>query len=113
LECPKTDSYGRSVCNVWVAPASAADGPLTLDAGLAMVAQGMAKWYRAYAREQTPEARGQHEFAESEARAKRAGLWSDLDLVPPWEWRGARANARELGLRPSDCGALVPRLRQR
>src|SRR5262249_25628019 len=36
--------------------------PWTLDAGLAMVTQGMAWWYRAYAPEQTPEARGQYEF---------------------------------------------------
>lgn len=87
LECYKTDRYGRSVCNIFVAPASAPSGPLTLDAGLAMVTQGMAWWYRSFAREQTPEARGQYEFAESEARAKRVGLWSDREPVAPWEWR--------------------------
>jgi endonuclease YncB( thermonuclease family) len=87
LDCPKQDRYGRSVCTVWVAPSSAPDGPQTLDAGLAMVTQGMARWYRAYAREQTPQARGQYEFAEQEARAKRAGLWRDPAAVPPWEWR--------------------------
>lgn len=87
LDCYKTDRYGRSVCNVWVAPASASNGPLTLDAGLAMIAQGEAWWYRAYAREQTPEARGQYEFAEQEARAKHVGLWRDAEPVPPWEWR--------------------------
>lgn len=74
LDCYKTDRYGRSV---WVAPASAPSGPQTLDAGLAMVTQGMAWWYRAYAGEQTSQARGQYEFAEQEARAKRAGLWAD------------------------------------
>lgn len=87
LECVKTDRYRRQVCNVWVAPASAPDGPQTLDAGLAMVTQGMAWWYRAYSREQTPQARGQYEFAEQEARAKRAGLWVDPEPAPPWEWR--------------------------
>lgn len=59
LECPKTDRYGRKVCSVWVPPVSAPTGPHTLDAGLAMVTMGMAWWYRAYAREQTPAARGQ------------------------------------------------------
>lgn len=87
LECGKKDRYKRSVCNVWVAPASAPDGPQTLDAGLAMVSQGMAWWYRAYSREQTPEARGQYEFAEQEAKAKGAGLWADEEPVAPWEWR--------------------------
>ncbi|WP_406626131.1 thermonuclease family protein [Acidovorax sp. SDU_ACID1] len=90
LDCPKTDRYRRKVCTVWVAPASAPDGPRTLDAGLAMVTQGMAWWYRAYSREQTAEARGQYEFAEQEARAKRAGLWADQDPVAPWEWRNRK-----------------------
>lgn len=87
LECSKVDRYKRQVCTVWVAPASAPDGPKTLDAGLAMLTTGMAWWYRAYAREQTPEARGQYEFAEQEAKAKRAGLWADKEPVAPWEWR--------------------------
>ncbi|ADU99415.1 thermonuclease family protein [Alicycliphilus denitrificans] len=90
LDCVKQDRYKRSVCNVWVAPASAPDGPQTLDAGLAMVTQGMAWWYRSYSRDQTPEARGQYEFAETEARARRAGLWADRDPVAPWEWRRQR-----------------------
>lgn len=90
LDCRKTDRYGHSVCNVWVAPDAATNGPKTLDAGLAMVTQGMAWWYRAYAREQTPEERGQYEFAEQEARARRAGLWRDADPTPPWDWRRAR-----------------------
>lgn len=87
LHCPKSDRYGRSVCKVMVAPASAPRGPKTLDAGLAMVTLGMAWWYRTYAREQTPQERGQYEFAEAEARAKRVGLWQDQDLVAPWDWR--------------------------
>ena len=87
LDCRKTDRYGRSVCRVFVAPASAPKGPKTLDTGLAMITIGMAWWYRDYAREQTPQERGQYEFAEQEARAKRVGLWRDADPVPPWEWR--------------------------
>ncbi|SEB18880.1 thermonuclease family protein [Variovorax sp. YR216] len=90
LDCIKTDRYGRSVCKVHVAPASAPNGPKTLDAGLAMVTVGMAWWYRAYAREQTPQERGQYEFAEMEAKAKRVGLWRDPDPVAPWDWRKAQ-----------------------
>ncbi len=30
---------------------------------------------------------GRYEFAEQEARAKRAGLWADAAPVPPWDWR--------------------------
>ena len=90
LECAKTDRYGRSVCKVMVAPTSAPNGPKTLDAGLAMITVGLAWWYRAYAREQTPTERGQYEFAEFEAKAKRVGLWRDADAVAPWEWRADR-----------------------
>jgi endonuclease YncB( thermonuclease family) len=50
----------------------------------------MAWWYRRYANEQTPQARGQYEFAEAEARAKRVGLWAESDPVPPGEWRRAK-----------------------
>jgi endonuclease YncB( thermonuclease family) len=54
-----------------------------------MVTVGMAWWYRAYSREQTAQECGQHEFAETEAKAKRVGLWRDADAVPPWDWRKA------------------------
>ncbi|WP_371436658.1 thermonuclease family protein [Polaromonas sp.] len=93
LDCSKTDRYRRSVCSVWVAPASAPAGPKTLDAGLAMITEGMAWWYRAYSREQTAEQRGQYEFAEQEASARRAGIWRDVDPVPPWQWRAERRAA--------------------
>lgn len=94
LDCVKADRYGRRVCNVWVAPDSNPTGPQTLDAGLAMVTVGMAWWYRAYSREQTPEARGQFEFAEFEAKARKVGLWRDVDPLAPWEWRKQQAAER-------------------
>lgn len=87
LHCSKTDRYRRNVCSVWVAPSSRPDGPRTVDAGLAMVSQGMAWWYRSYAREQTPRERVQYESAEYDARARMAGLWIDFAPVPPWTWR--------------------------
>lgn len=96
LRCNKIDRYKRHVCSVWVAPASAPEGPRTLDAGLAMVTQGMAWWYRYYSSEQSPQERGQYEFAEQEAKAKRVGLWSDPEPVAPWDWR---ASLRQQGRR--------------
>jgi len=65
---------------------------MTRDAGLAQVMMGRAWWFRKYADEQSPEDPACYEFAEQEARAKKAGLWRDGTAVPPWEWRAARAN---------------------
>jgi len=31
--------------------------------------------------------RGLYEAAEVKARMARAGLWSDPDPMPPWDWR--------------------------
>lgn len=89
LDCHDIDRYARRVCKLRVAPASAPGGPKTLDAGLAMLTVGMAWWYRSYAKEQSPEERGQYEFAEFEARARRTGLWRDPHPVEPWTWRRA------------------------
>lgn len=99
LDCHKADRYKRAVCNVWVAPASAPNGPQTLDVGLAMITLGMAWWYRSYSSEQTPEARGQYEFAEYEAQAKRAGLWASPDAMAPWEWRAQAKTQRKADTR--------------
>ena len=41
--------------------------------------------YRQYAKEQSEADRHRYEFAETEA--KKAGLWSEKDPVPPLEWR--------------------------
>ena len=87
LDCYKQDRWRRQVCNVWVAPAGARGGAKTLDAGLAMVTQGMAWWYRHYGKEQTARGRAQYRLAERQAKAKRAGLWADRDPVAPWTWR--------------------------
>ncbi len=92
LETEKTDPYGRLVGRLWVRPADCPDCGQTLDAGLAMLTVGLAWWYRRYADEQSPEARGQYEFAEYEARAKRAGLWQDEDPIAPWDWKHKQRN---------------------
>lgn len=67
---------------------------MTLDAGMYQLTVGMAWWYRHYAKEQTLEQRGQYEFAESEAKAKKAGLWQVPEPVAPWEWRRQKREAR-------------------
>ena len=45
---------------------------------------------REYANEQSAEDKGRYEFAEQEAKAKRAGLWKDKNPQPPWEFRKAK-----------------------
>ncbi|WP_228276317.1 thermonuclease family protein [Dechloromonas sp. H13] len=87
VEWEKRDKYKRIVGKVWVQPASCPTCPMTLDAGHAQITVGLAWWYRKYAGEQSPQDRGAYEHSEQEARARRAGLWSDPDPVPPWEWR--------------------------
>jgi endonuclease YncB( thermonuclease family) len=92
LEGDKTDRYGRRVAKVWVQPADCRQCGQTLDAGLGLLTQGLAWWYRRYASDQSEEDRGRYEFAETEARAKGAGLWADANPTPPWNWpRGNRA----------------------
>lgn len=83
LDCPKRDRYGRAVCTVRVPGA----GGAPTDAGLAMVQQGMAWWYRAYAHEQPTAERAAYSDAEAKAQRQRLGLWADDAPTPPWEWR--------------------------
>lgn len=90
MHCHKVDDYQRDVCSVRVTPESAPEGPRTLDAGHALLSQGMAWWYQAYAHEQTAEERGQYEFTEQEARLHKAGLWAAPHPTPPWKWRARR-----------------------
>ena len=87
VEWSKRDRYGRIIGKVWVQPVDCTTCPTTLDAGHAQITVGLAWWYRKYAGEQSPEDRGAYESSEQEARAKRVGLWSHPDPVPPWEWR--------------------------
>ncbi len=92
LEWSKEDRYGRKVAKVWVAEPGCLQPscPKTVDAGLAQLTVGMAWWYRRYASEQSPEDRGRYEFAETEAKARRAGLWRDAAPTAPWDWRRSR-----------------------
>jgi len=90
VEFDKYDRWGRIVGKVWVRPPDCPTCGMTLDVGFAQITTGMAWWYRKYAREQSPEDQRRYEFAEQEAKAKRAGLWRDADPIPPWEFRAVQ-----------------------
>ena len=90
VEFDKHDHYGRIVGKVLVTPPDCPTCGKTLDVGLAQITTGMAWWYRKYAREQSLEDQRRYEFAEQEAKAKRAGLWRDADPIPPWEFRAVQ-----------------------
>jgi endonuclease YncB( thermonuclease family) len=77
VDARKKDRYKRTIGRVWVASddCKATDCPKTLDAGMALLTQGLAWHYKQYAKEQPLEEREQYSFAEYEARAKRVGLW--------------------------------------
>ena len=87
MEWDKRDRYGRIVGKVWVQPSDCPTCLMTLDAGQAQLAAGMAWWYHKYAREQSPEDHARKKFEENDARVRRTGLWRDPNPVPPWEWR--------------------------
>lgn len=91
VDWTKQDRYGRIVGTVWVAPPDATcrtpPCPKTLDVNLAQLTVGLAWHFKKYEREQSPQERGRYAFAEEEARARKAGVWSEPDPVPPWDWR--------------------------
>jgi endonuclease YncB( thermonuclease family) len=68
------DASGRTVAEVFTA-----DGQST---GELLVRSGLAWWYHWYAPEQRILG-----FLETEARAKRLGLWADASPTPPWSYR--------------------------
>ena len=90
LEGDKRDRYGRTVAKVWVSPPDCQRCPKTLDAGLAVLTSGLAWHYKKYQNEQSPEDRERYAYAEDEARSRQAGLWTEANPVPPWEWRKSR-----------------------
>lgn len=82
VDTGKADRYGREVGKIIV------NG---LDANLEQVKRGFAWHYKAYRREQSANDRKLYDFAESEARAAKRGLWRDAEPIPPWEWRKGRS----------------------
>ena len=87
VDWTKTDRYRRIIGVVWVAPVDCNICKPTLDIGLALIGDGLAWHYHAYERDQTSEERRDYRQAETDARARHAGLWTDADPTPPWNWR--------------------------
>lgn len=67
------DRYGRSIAVIEVGATNVNEE---------QVKEGMAWWYRTYAKKDARLAQ-----LEGEARAAKLGLWSESDPVPPWEFR--------------------------
>lgn len=81
VEYSKRDKYGRTVGKILVAG---------IDANLEQVKAGMAWHYKKYQNEQTPDDRATYAQAEDAARARKQGLWFDVEPTPPWDWRKQR-----------------------
>lgn len=78
VEWTKKDKYGRVIGRVL------ADGK---DICLDQVRSGFAWHYKLYANEQAAGNRTAYAAAEEQARREKAGLWSQPNPVPPWEFR--------------------------
>lgn len=74
VEVRDVDRYGRLVADVAL--------PSGVRVNEELVRQGMAWWYREYAKDNATLAQ-----LESEARSARRGLWASRDSIAPWEWR--------------------------
>ncbi len=71
-----TDKYKRTLGRVFVRI-----GDKTVDVNHALVAQGLAWWYRKYSDDKVLL------DAERAAREAHRGLWADESPVSPWDWR--------------------------
>lgn len=83
----KRDRYGRLIAYVNVQPPDCERCGLTLDAGMHQLTTGSAWYFRRYEKELDEQRRGQYSFAETEARARKSGLWQSPAPVAPWDWR--------------------------
>ncbi|MBN2341105.1 MAG: thermonuclease family protein [Deltaproteobacteria bacterium] len=68
-----TDRYHRTVADVLLQDGTSVNG--------ALLAAGLAWWYRDYSTDKTLES------LEQDAREKKRGLWSIEDPIPPWVHR--------------------------
>jgi len=109
IEWSERDGYGRLVAKAWVVPADASclasSCPRTLDTGLAQVTTGLAWHYKKYERDQSEQDRHRYADAETEARARRLGLWQDPAAAPPWDWRHGLTNGPVKKSRGDICHA--------
>ena len=69
------DRYGRTIAWIYV-------NGVSLNKEL--LKAGLAWHYKRYSKDRDLA------ILEAEARAKKIGLWSDPNPIPPWEWRRIR-----------------------
>lgn len=79
--CYKTDRYEREVCHVRVG---------SLDVCLDLIQRGYGWYARMFSHELTNEQQAAYAAAEEQAQARKIGVWSLPDPMPPWECRKLR-----------------------
>ena len=104
VESDKNDRYGRILGKVWVQRGECPTCENMLDVNRAQLLGGMAWWYRYYAEQQSPRDRDLYESAEDKAKAMGAGLWSDANPVPPWDYRRGKKDRGSDIIMPENCG---------
>ncbi|HEV7392579.1 MAG TPA: thermonuclease family protein [Burkholderiales bacterium] len=107
----KRDRYGRIVGHVFARDCSPLDCRYSLDAGLEQIKAGLAWHYRQYEKEQAPAERLRYAALEQQARARREGLWSDAEPVPPWTYRHQSRNPERALIREITPSAFQRALR--
>jgi endonuclease YncB( thermonuclease family) len=80
----KKDVYGRTVGKILVAGS---------DINLAQLQAGMVWHYKKYQNEQSSADRTSYAQAENNARARRVGLWTDANPMPPSDYRHGTGDA--------------------
>lgn len=78
VEVSKLDRYKRQIGIVRY---------LGQDMNLAQIRDGMAWHYKQYAGEQSAQDRATYADAEVKAQQMRIGLWSEINPLPPWDFR--------------------------
>lgn len=82
VDWSKRDRYGRLIGKILLHNGA--------DVNLRQIELGLAWHYKAYEQEQVSQDRQAYAMAERQARQIRAGLWSDPQPTPPWEYRRRR-----------------------
>ena len=96
VETTGNDKYGRTLGIVWL------NGR---NINLEMVAEGWAWHFKKYSKDAALA------NAETEARAKHAGLWADANPQSPWDWRATEKQRRnELGTARPTADPSIPAL---
>lgn len=83
VEYSKKDRYGRTIGKILVG---------RVDANLEQIKAGLAWHYKKYQNEQSFDDRSLYAQAETQAREKKMGLWTDSVPTPPWDWRKKQNN---------------------